>query len=164
MDKAPRARTALETKACICLMILISEEPHLSVVCNSYSWKRTSSSGNLTGQHGKQSRASFSCLNEIGLCSGMHNTNASLLVGECWLEEKLINSYLIQTWSDSWCGNKNNKRSKLCSSQDLQCLCLKKKKENWDLKGEITNATFRWVHRKLYNWKSPWFKFLARYY
>lgn len=67
---------------------------------------------------------------------------------DCSLGGKRINSYLIQTWSDSWCGNKNNKRSKLCSSQDLQCLCLKKKKKTlMQCSNESTE--------KSCSWKSP---------
>lgn len=31
-------------------------------------------------------------------------------------------AYLINAWGNRRCSNKNNKRSKLCSSQDLQCL------------------------------------------
>lgn len=43
--------------------------------------------------------------------------------------------YLINAWGNRRCSNKNNKRSKLCSSQDLQCLGEKKS----DTLEEISN-------------------------
>lgn len=40
----------------------------------------------------------------------------------CARGQTLISSYLIQTRGNGWCGDKNNKRSELGGSQDLQRL------------------------------------------